>query len=101
MILDAKIIGRRECRNVRAHQHATRSEETRTHRVMRSCDVSAVCVPVGPQGHRCAAPQVSVRLFEFGDVPIGFFPYWLDDVNNIFQYQVPSGLWLPKHWVRD
>ena len=48
---------------------------------------------------RCA--QVSVRLFEFGDVPIGFFPYWLDDVNNIFQYQVPSGLWLPKHWVRD
>ena len=42
-----------------------------------------------------------MRLFEFGDVPIGFFPYRLDDVNNIFQYQVPSGLWLPKHRVRD
>jgi hypothetical protein len=41
---------------------------------------------------------VSVRLFEFGDVPIGFFPYWLDEVNNIFQYQVGRACGSPKHW---
>jgi hypothetical protein len=40
---------------------------------------------VGREASRPA--QVSVRLFEFGDVPVGWAQVWLEDENNIFQYQ--------------